>query len=49
MREMEGQQNIVQVVTESRNLSTQPFSIPDDPKVVGKAWEEWIEDIERQF
>ena len=35
------------VVTETRNL--QPFVVPDDTNRVGRAWEEWLEGIEREF
>ena len=38
-----------QVVTETRNLRTQPFAIPDEMNAVGKAWQEWLEGIEREF
>ena len=37
------------VVTETRNLRTQPFAIPDEMNAVGKAWQEWLEGIEREF
>ena len=36
----------IRVVTETRNLRTQPFVVPDDTNRVGKAWEEWLEGIE---
>ena len=39
----------IQVVTETRNLRTQPFAIPDEMNTVGKAWQEWLEGIEREF
>ena len=39
----------IQVITESRNLRTQPFIIPDETNSVGKAWEEWLEGIEREL
>ena len=39
----------VTVVTETRNLKTQPFVHPDVQITTGKAWEEWIEGIEREF
>ena len=37
------------IVTETRNLRTQPFVVPEETNHVGKAWEEWIEGIEREF
>ena len=33
----------IRVVTETRNLSTQPFVIPDETNTV--AWQEWLEGI----
>ena len=39
----------IRVVTETRNLRTQPFVVLDDTNCVGKAWEEWLEGIEREF
>ena len=39
----------IRVVTETRNLRTQPFAIPDEMNAVGKAWQEWLEGIEREF
>ena len=39
----------VTVVTETRNLKSQPFSHPEDQISTGKAWEEWLEGIEREF
>ena len=36
----------IRVVTETRNLRTQPFAIPDEMNAVGKAWQEWLEGIE---
>ena len=39
----------IRVVTETRNLRTQLFVVPDDTNRVGKAWEEWLEGIEREF
>ena len=32
----------IRVVTEPRNLRTQPFIVPDETNLVGKAWEEWL-------
>jgi len=39
----------IRVVTEMRNLRTQPFAIPDETNAVGKAWQEWLEGSEREF
>ena len=39
----------IRVVTETRNLRTQLFVIPDKTNAVGKAWQEWLEGIEREF
>ena len=39
----------VTVVTETRNLKTGPFVDTDNPITTGKAWEEWLEGIEREF
>ena len=39
----------IRVVTETRNLRTQPFVVPDETNHIGKAWEEWLEGIEREF
>ena len=39
----------IRVVTETRNLRTQPFVIPDETNAVGKAWQERLEGIEREF
>jgi len=44
-----GAAQAIQVVTETRNLRTQPFIIPDEANSVGKAWEEWLEGIEREY
>ena len=30
----------IRIVTETRNLRTQPFAIPDETNAVGKAWQE---------
>jgi hypothetical protein len=37
------------VVTETRNLRTLPFVQNEDLLSTGKQWEEWIEEIEREF
>ena len=39
----------IRVVTETRNLRTQPFAIPDEMNAMGKAWQEWLEGMEREF
>ena len=49
--EEQGQEaaQVICVVTETRNLQTQPFVIPDETNRVGKVWEEWLEGIEQEF
>ena len=39
----------ISVVTETRNLRGRPFVIPNETNSVGRAWEEWLEDIKRDF
>ena len=39
----------VQVITTTRNLKFQPFIPGDDPIVRGKAWDDWLEEIGREF
>lgn len=39
----------VTVITETRNLKTPPFTPGDDQISTGKRWEEWLEEIEREF
>ena len=39
----------INVVADIRNLRTQPFTIPEEQIATGKAWEEWLEGIEREF
>ena len=39
----------VTVINETRNLKTGPFMHPDDQISTGKAWEEWIDGLEREF
>ena len=39
----------VTVVTETRNLRTLPFRPSEDQLSTGKAWEDWLEGIEREF
>ena len=46
---MPAQQLPVQVITATRNLKSQPFIPGDDPIVKGKAWDDWLEEIEREF
>ena len=36
-------------VTETRNLRTLPFRPSEDQLSIGKAWEDWLEGIEREF
>ena len=43
------QNNTVTIITESRNLRVLPFLPPEDQLSIGKAWEEWLEEIEREF
>lgn len=40
---------IIRVITETRNLKTQPFVPKDDQITTGKAWEEWLEEIVREL
>ena len=37
------------ITTESRNLRALPFRPTEDQLTTGKAWEEWLDDIEREF
>ena len=39
----------VTVMTETRNLRALPFLPNEDQLSTGKAWEEWLDDIEREF
>ena len=39
----------IRVVTETRNLRAQPFVVPGETNAMGKAWQEWLEGIEREF
>lgn len=39
----------VRVITETRNLKTTPFIPGDDIITTEKRWEEWFEEIEREF
>ena len=39
----------VQVIMATRNLKSQPFISGDEPIVKGKAWDDWLEEIEREF
>lgn len=39
----------VTIITESRNLKAQPFVPGDDQLTTGKIWDEWLEEIEREF
>ena len=40
---------IIRVITETRNLKTQPFVPKDDQITTGKAWEKWLEEVEREL
>ena len=46
---MEQPKRIKSQKLETRNLRTQPFIIPHEANSVGKAWEEWLEGIEREY
>jgi len=39
----------VQVITATRNLKSQPFIPGDGPIAKGKAWDDWLDEIEREF
>ena len=39
----------VTIVIESRNLRALPFGPSEDQLSTGKAWEDWLEGIEREF
>ena len=41
--------NTVTVITESRNLRALPFRLSEDQLTVEKDWENWLEEIEREF
>ena len=36
------------VITESRNLRSLPFKRSEDQLSTGNAWEDWLEEIERE-
>ena len=40
---------VTTVTTDTRNLPALPFLPTEDQLSTGKAWEEWLEDIEREF
>ncbi|VDI57504.1 Hypothetical predicted protein [Mytilus galloprovincialis] len=44
-----GESQQITVITETRNLRSQPFIQSDDQISTGKHWEEWMESIEREF
>ena len=44
-----GEASIICVITETRNLKTQPFAPKDDQISTGKAWDEWLEEIEQEL
>ena len=35
--------------TETRNLKSTPFIIPEDNNIIGREWEDWLDSIEREF
>ena len=39
----------VRIITETRNLRASPFIPGDDQITTGRAWDDWIEEIEREF
>ena len=39
----------VRIITETRNLRASPFIPGDDQINTGRAWDDWIEEIEREF
>ena len=41
--------NTVTIITESRNLRALPFMPPEDQLSIGNAWEEWLDEIEREI
>ena len=41
--------NAVTIKTASRNLRALPFIPSDDQLTIGKDWEDWLEEIEREF
>ena len=46
---MLSEQATIRVFTETRNLRTKPFTPEDDQITTGKAWDDWLEGIEREF
>ena len=44
-----GENDTVTIITESRNLRALPFRPSEDQLSTGKAWEDWLEGIEREF
>ena len=44
-----GDNETVTVITESRNIRTLPFKLSEDQLSTGKSWEDWLEEIEREF
>ena len=41
--------NAVTMITASRNLRALPFRPSEDQLTIGKDWEDWLEEIEREF
>ena len=44
-----GENETVTIITESRNLRALQFRPSEDQLSTGKAWEDWLEGIEREF
>ena len=44
-----GENEPITIITESRNLRTLPFRPSEDQLSNGKAWEDWLDGIEREF
>ena len=40
---------VIHVVTETRNLKSTPFIIPEDNNIIRGEWEDWLDGIERGF
>ena len=44
-----GKNETVTIITESRNLRALQFRPSEDQLSTGKAWEDWLEGVEREF
>ena len=44
-----GENEAITIITESRNLRALPFRPSEDQLSNGKAWEDWLDGIEREF